>query len=258
MKFRLLIILTLSTIPSFGQDIEKIIFTSQQADEPPTKQGRPKYKIEFKRQVSGDFTTSDFYEGKKKKRLTTETKIDRERTKRAIKWQTIDKRNFTALELEFDPRTLKTGTYKNELSFDIPTDFIVNVDSFQFCQTYKMTKTISTGGETITVTWISISGQRREFIFNSNDIGEGKFNIKDYLLCYELLHDKVPSEIPYHDFFSNDKLTDILLNYQKTVECEGYYYKEYTDKNPNLTPQDRRTKKGWDFVEYMRQRNIKE
>ncbi len=67
------------TIPSFGQDIEKIIFTSQQADEPPTKQGRPKYKIEFKRQVSGNLLTSEFYENKKKKRLKTETIIDKER-----------------------------------------------------------------------------------------------------------------------------------------------------------------------------------
>jgi hypothetical protein len=258
MKFRLLIIWTLLTIPSFGQGIEKIIFTSQQADEPPTKQGRPKYKIEFKRQIGGDLVTSAFYENKKKKRLKTETVIDKERFERVIKWQTTHKKNFTPLELEFDPRTLKTGTNKNELNFDIPTDFNVNIDSFQFCQTYKLTKNISTGGETITVTWINDSGQRSEFIFNSNDIGEGKFNIKDYLLCYELLRDKVPSEIPYHDFFSNDKLTDILLNYQKTVECEGYYFKEYTDKNPNLTPQDRRTKKGWDFVEYMRQRTIKE
>jgi hypothetical protein len=257
MKFRLLIIWTLLTIPSFGQDIEKIIFTSQQADEPPTKQGRHKYKIEFKRQTSGDLVTSDFYENKKKKRLKTETVIDKGRLEGVIKWQTTNKMNFTPLELDFDPRTLKAGTKKNELNFDIPTDFNVNIDSFQFCQTYKLTKTISTGGETITVTWINISGQRSEFIFNSNDIGEGKFNIKDYLLCYELLRDKVPVEIPYHDFFSNDKLTDILFNYQKTVECEGYYYKEYTDKNPNLTPQDRRTKKGWDFVEYMRQRTIK-
>ena len=250
--------MTLLTIPSFGQDIEKIIFTSQQADEPPTKQGRLKYKIEFKRQVSGNMVTSEFYENKKKKRLKTEAIIDKERIERVIKWQTTDKNNFTSLELEFDPRTLKTETNKNELNFDIPTDFNVNIDSFQFCKNYELTETISTGGETITVTLINVSGQRSEFIFNSNDIGVGKFNIKAYLLCFELLRDKVPSEIPYHDFFSNDKLTDILLYYQKTVECEGYYYKEYTDRNPNLTPKDRRTKKGWNFVEYMRQRNIKE
>lgn len=257
MKFRLLIILTLLTIPSFGQDIEKIIFTSQQADEPPTKQGRPKYKIEFKRQVGGDLVTSDYFENKKKKKLKTGTLINKGRIESIIEWKKIDKRTFTQSDLEFDAMILKTGTNKNKLNFDIPTDFIVKVDSFQFCQTYKMIETNSTGGETITVTWINNLGQTSEFIFDSNDIGVGKFNMKDYLFCYTLLRDKIPNEIPYHDFFSTDKLTDILLYYQKTVECEGYYYKEYTDRNPNLTPQDRRTKKGWDFVEYMRQRTIK-
>jgi hypothetical protein len=256
MKFRLLIILTLLTIPSVGQDIEKIIFTSQQGDEPPTKQGRPKYKIEFVKQVSGDLVTSDYYENKKKRKLRTKTVLDKERIESVVKWQTTDKRIFTQSDLEFDVMTLKTEAKKNGLYFEIPTDFFVKVDSFQFCQTYKMTKTISTGGETITVTWINNLGQRSEFIFDSNDIGVGKFNMKDYLFCYTLLRDKIPNEIPYHDFFSRDKLTDILVNYQKTVECEGYYFKEYTDRNPNLTPQERRTKKGWDFVEYMKQRTI--
>ncbi len=248
--------MTLLTIPSVGQDIEKIIFTSQQGDEPPTKQGRPKYKIEFVKQVSGDLVTSDYYENKKKRKLRTKTVLDKERIESVVKWQTTDKRIFTQSDLEFDVMTLKTEAKKNGLYFEIPTDFFVKVDSFQFCQTYKMTKTISTGGETITVTWINNLGQRSEFIFDSNDIGVGKFNMKDYLFCYTLLRDKIPNEIPYHDFFSRDKLTDILVNYQKTVECEGYYFKEYTDRNPNLTPQERRTKKGWDFVEYMKQRTI--
>lgn len=257
MNFRLLIILTLLSIPSFGQDIERIIFTSQQADGPPTNPGRPKYKIEFKRQASGSFVTSYFYENKKKKRLYTETVIGKERIETVTEWQKSGKSNFSPLELGFDPQTLKTEANEIGLNFDIPIDFNVNVDSFQFCQTYKLTKTISTGGETITVIWINDSGQRSEFIFNSNDIGEGKFDMKDYLLCYELLRDKILSEIPYHDFFSIDKLTDILLNYQMTVECEDYYYKEYLDRNPNLSPQDRRTRKGWDFVEYMRKRTVK-
>ena len=258
MKFSLLIIFTLLTIPSVGQDIEKIIFTSQQADEPPTKRGRPKYKIEFRRQLSGDLATSDYYENKKRKKLYKGLTIEKERLERVKIWQTTDKRIFTQSEIAVDVTTLKTGTNNHKLNFYIPTKFIVKVDSFQFCQNYKMTKTISTGGETITVTWVNDLGQKHEFIFDSNDIGEGKVNIKDYLFSYALLSDKIPSEIPYHDFFSQEKLTDILLYYQETVECEGYYYKEYTDRNSNLTPQDKRTRKGWDFVEYMRQRIIKE
>lgn len=258
MKFRLLIILTFLSIPSLGQSVERIIFTSQQADEPPTKPGPLKYKIEFERQVSGDLVTFAFFENKRKKELRTETVIYKEQIEKVKKWQEANKRNFSQSELDFDLMILKTETNMSNLNFDIPTDFNVKVDSFQFCQTYKMAKTISTGGEMITVTWINETGKRNEFIFDSNDVGVGKFNIRDYLFCYVLLKDKIPSEIPYNEFFSKNKLTDILLSYQKIVECEGYYYKEYTNRNPNLTPQDRRTKKGWDFVEYMEQRTFRE
>ena len=118
-----------------------------------------------------------------------------------------------------------------------------------------MTKSISTGGETLTVTLINKKGLKEEFIFDSDDIGKGRFKLEDYIFCYTLLLDKIPNEVPHYNFFSKDKLMDIVLYYQATVECEGYYYKEYTDKNPNMTSKDKRMRIGWNFVEYMGQRN---
>ena len=108
------------------------------------------------------------------------------------------------------------------------------------------------------MTLIYNDGQKKEFIFDSNDIGEGNFNLGDYILCYTLLADKIPNEVPSYGFFSKSKFTDIVLCYQKTVECEGYYYKEFTDKNPTMTSKDKRMMTGWNFVEYMGQRNEKE
>ncbi len=258
MKYILLTILTVLTFPSVGQEIDKVIFTSQQADEPPTKQGRPKYSIEFKRLASDELSTSDFYDGKKKKRLNDKVTIDKNRTEKITEWKKQDKRTFTQSDLDLDITTLKTQTNNHKLNFDLPSDLIVSVDSFQFCQTYKMAKSISTGGETLTVTLIYKDGQKKEFVFDSNDIGGGNFNLRDYILCYTLLADKIPNEVPSYGFFSKSKFTDIVLYYQKTVECEGYYYKEFTNKNPTMTGKDKRMMTGWNFVEYMRQRNGKE
>lgn len=251
-------ILTALTFPSIGQEIDKVIFTSQQADEPPTKQGRLKYSIEFKRLASNELSTSDFYEGKRERSLNDKLTIDEDRTKKITEWGKQDKRTFTQSDLGLDIATLKTQTNNYKLNFDLPTDLIVTVDSFQFCQTYKMTKSISTGGETLSVTLIYNDGQKKEFIFDSNDIGEGNFNLGDYIRCYTLLADKIPNEVPSYGFFSKSKFMDIVLYYQKTVECEGYYYKEFTDKNPTMTSKDKRMMTGWNFVEYMGQRNEKE
>ena len=246
------------TFPSIGQEIDNVIFTSQQADEPPTKQGRPKYSIEFKRLASNELSTFDFYDGKRKRTLNDKLTIDEDRTKKITEWEKQDKRTFTQSDLGLDIATLKTQTNNHKLNFDLPTGLIVIVDSFQFCQTYKMTKSISTGGEKLTVTLIYNDGPKKEFIFDLNDIGEGDFNLRDYILCYTLLADKIPNEVPSYGFFSKSKFTDIVFYYQKTVECEGYYYKEFTDKNPTMTSKDKRMMTGWNFVEYMGQRNEKE
>lgn len=153
---------------------------------------------------------------------------------------------------------MKNQTSNYELNFEIPTNLIVKIDSFQFCQPYKLTKTISTGGETLNVTFIFKTGAKQEFAFDSNDIGQGKFNLQHYILCDYLLTDKLPNDITGYWFFTKSKLADIVLYYQKTVECEGFYYKEFTDKNPDMAPRDKRMKTGWNFVQYMEQRNMKE
>lgn len=67
------------------------------------------------------------------------------------------------------------------------------------------------------------------------------------------MNDRIPAELLHFNFFSKEKLAEIVVHYRKTVECEGYYYQEYADKN-QLTGKERRMKVGWNFVEYMRHR----
>jgi hypothetical protein len=258
MKRKLVIVLLLlNVIPSIGQDIEKIIFTSQQADEPPTKLGRSKYQIEFTKQKNGDLLATDYYENKRGIKLKGELIITREQIETFKQWMKEGKNRFALSDLSLDTVTLKTHAGQ-QLNFEFPTNLVVVVDSFQFCQNYKLTKTISTGGEITTVTFVDNRGQREEINFDSGDIGEGKFKLKDYILCYSLLRDKIPHEIPYYTFFSKSKMIDIIFHYQKTIECEGYYYKEFTNQNPQMTSQEKRKMTGWDFVKYMEQRNKKQ
>jgi len=256
MKCRLLFILTLLTISCFGQEFEKIIFTSQQADEPPTKQGRPKYTIEFLGQSSGDFVATDFHKDKKRKKLNRKVSIDKERIEKITEWEKSDKMFFGQSELGFDISALKLQS-NYELNFDIPIDLTVNVDSFQFCRTYNHIKSITIGGQTLTVTLVPKSDQKVEFVFDEGT-KDDNFNLQDYFLCYKLLGNIIPDEVPSYGFFSKSNFMDIVLYYQKIVECEGFYYKEYTDKNPNMTAKDRRMKTGWNFIEYMGQRNKNE
>src|SRR5687767_13979545 len=129
MKHLLLIILTILTFPSVGQEIEKIIFTSQQADEPPAKHGRPTYTIQFNRQKSGEFIASDFSVYKKKKKLKDKVTIEKERIEKITDWKNQNKKTFSQSDLGLDVSDLtRQNNYK--LNFNIPFNLIVQVDSF--------------------------------------------------------------------------------------------------------------------------------
>ena len=256
MKYGLLTILILWTInPCLAQGIEKIVIVSQKADEPPTKPGPAEYRIEYKINSDGDFIATDVKKDSKKRRLSEIKKIEGQRIKKIQHWENSKKVNFTILDLSIDRETLEFEAQKSNyrLNFPIPGEFVLNVDSFKFCQNYIMTKSTSTGGERISVTMRSKSTPTAQFFFYANDIGRGEFKLKEYIFGYAILNDRIPDEFPHFNFFSKEKLAEIVVYYQKTVECEGYYYQEYADKN-QLTGKERRMKEGWDFVEYMRER----
>lgn len=93
-----------------------------------------------------------------------------------------------------------------------------------------------------------------KFVFGSNDLGMGLFDLKGYLYSFLLLSDKIPNQVYQYDHFTPNNFADIILACYKTVECEGFYYNEFTDRNPTRTPAENRLMKDWDFVEYMKQR----
>ena len=92
----------MAIIPSVGQQIERIILTSQRANEPPTKQGYPKFRIEFKRNKNNQFVAVEMYENKKKIRLQSNSTIESDVIKKVVDWRMIDNKYFTQTDLEFE------------------------------------------------------------------------------------------------------------------------------------------------------------
>jgi hypothetical protein len=242
--------------PSLGQAVEKILLVSQEADEPPAKPEPVKYSIAYEIRSDEDLVATHIKKDNEQSKLSGVAKIEKQRIDEISEWNNIKKANFTIFDLGIDRQKIELAAENSnhELNFALPDEIVLDVDSFHFCQNYKMTKNMSTGGERISVTMLAKSQPTAQFTFHSNDLGRGEFELKDYIFCYAVLNGAIPDEFPHFNFFSKEKLADVVVYYQKTVECEGYYYQEYADKN-QLTGKERRMKVGWNFVEYMKQRD---
>lgn len=239
----ILMLIFCGTLSSIGQDIQSIVLTSIKADEPPTKQGQSEYSIIFHR--SREILKS------------TESIIAGQQVKNVNQWRKENKKIFTLPELGVTHEELISvaSTEKIELAFDIPKGLALNIDSFLFCQNYKMTKTISTGGFEVSVKLISENKTENIFKFDSNDIGDGGFDLQAYLFCHELFKNVEFPDKVLTDFFSKENLVNTIVYYQSVVECEGFFYKEFVSKNPGRTSKENRMMNGWNFAEYLQNRN---
>ncbi|WP_111670042.1 hypothetical protein [Algoriphagus litoralis] len=117
-----------------------------------------------------------------------------------------------------------------------------------------MIKSFSTGGYKLSVKITYQTGTSNYFEFGSNDLGMGRLDLKGFIYSYQLLTERIPDQVYQYGFFTKDSFEDIILYYVKTIECEGFYYNEFTDRNPKRTPAENRMRKGWDFLEYMKMR----
>jgi hypothetical protein len=241
---------------SFSQRIDRVVLTSNMADEPPTSQGPDVYLLEFKRDGSGSFIITDHQINNVRTNLKQSVLIPGSEVDTVTKWLAIGKKFFKLNDFELTNDMLISGATASQyqFTFGIPSDFVVSIDSFLLCQKYRVKKTVSTGGFSINVKLVANSGTETFFRFDSNDIGESKFDLNGYLLSYRILNKRIPDEFPHHDFFSPENLVQILLHYQKTVECEGYYYQEFTKRHPNRSSLENRMMTGWNFGDYMKGR----
>ncbi|MBL0744420.1 hypothetical protein [Chryseolinea lacunae] len=263
-SFLKFIVLTLplfaTAVPSWGQVVKKIILTSQMVDEPPTKEGRrPLYALEFKKDENGDFVASTMHKDKKEIALRETAMLTKDSVARVLQWKTAGKNLFTPDELGLDYNTLKTAAKASryDLNFELPRDFVIRIDSFNFCFPYKTTYTISIGGITLAMQVLYESGPPLELILNSYDTDTNKSNLINYFICSTLFRNHLPSEFPHNNFLSEYESIEMVLYYQKTIECEGFYYKEFIDQHPTMTAKEKRMKANWDFGVYLKQRKRK-
>lgn len=186
--------------------------------------------------------------------------IEKERIKIIKEWRTNNLKQFKPSDFGLNDELIRNRAKDKDFktTFELPDNLQLQTDSFSLCQRWKMTKSHSTGGHQLELTINFTNGETDKFEFGSNDLGMGQFNLRGYLYSYILLSDRIPNQVHQYGFFTQDSLTDLILTYFKTVECEGYYYNEFTDKNPKRTPQENRMMTGWNFVEYMKQRSKKE
>ncbi|MDJ1494586.1 hypothetical protein QNI19_16695 [Cytophagaceae bacterium DM2B3-1] len=137
---------------------------------------------------------------------------------------------------------MKDSSY--HLHAPIPDDSLIRADKFMFCQPYVFTRKISTGGFHFTLKWLTETGVRLHYQFDSNAMGMAAFPLANYLCAYTLLRDRLPSGFPESTFFSKNNLMDILPYYYQTIECEGGYYKEFIHKNTGRTTKENNLRTG--------------
>ncbi len=138
---------------------------------------------------------------------------------------------------------------KNTLNSE---NLIVSIDSFNICKEYRQLKTITIGGFRISFLIKDQMGELFSFMYDSSYPDE--FDLKGYLTLFPTFVNKLPKNFPGATLFSESFLKQKLEEYSIIIHCEDFYYQEFINKYPNRTPQQNRTREGWNFEQYLRER----
>lgn len=250
------LVLLLCETMAFGQTIQSITLEMQQDNEPPTIPGPALYRIDFQKSATGDFIATRYFENRKKKKLATQVVLEKDRVAKVFQWIQQNQQQFPLAEMGVTRAELvEQSKEKNYyLSFDIPDDSLIRVDSFAFCQNYQMKHVLSTGGSRIKYSLVDDLGKETSFEIESLIHWNKHLNLQHYLFGYQLLNGKIPAVFSNLNLFSKSFVLEVLGFYFQMLECEGYYFKEFKGKYPKRTVAENNTKAGWNFVEYMKQR----
>lgn len=258
MKHILIILLLISFSQILvGQNIEEISVQVSHADEPPTKHGPQVFEISFvsngSKNLSTDYYTNK-YRKKKKVKLQEPIVIEAHQLENFNNWVSTYKSEFLLNELgvDFSKLGLSNSSYKTE--FKIKEEKI-RIDSFNICKGWQKLRSISTGGFSIKVQMMKDGDSSEILNFDSNDIGMFKLDLQSLLIIQPILQNKIPEEMGTDGLFDEESLIELLNYYYKVVECEGFYYNEFIEQTPGRTKAENRTMAGWNFSEYMNQRN---
>jgi hypothetical protein len=244
-----MMLVTLNEAPE--KQVKRIVLTYQESDEPPVSGGRPEYKMIFNGYKS-QLGSVIYSVGKNQIPFKDTLLLSPSFAKTVTEWAR-DKERFSlddlGLKNEQVGDTLTAKRYG--LVLPTPTNLIVDIDSLSICRAYSIKQIVSTGGDHISVS--ILYGDHEDKIEFDNDNLLSKFDLKGYIICYVIFSEILPEAFPAYKFFSEETLVNLVNQYQKIIECEGYYYQEYVSKHPELNTRDRRMMKGWDFKKYLRE-----
>jgi len=253
---QIIIFLLLFSFNLKSQDITGLVYISKEADEPPTRDGRPTYKIVFKPDEKGNFIANNFKKDRKNIKVR-EITISNTKLKSAINQKLSDKRAFPINEFIIDLDELNKSIEDHDfvLIKSISDSLILKIDSFNYCNQFVSLKSFLIGGYNNYIYATFASGDTLTlFDFDLGDLGLREFQFRDYLISYQLIGNIIPIEFPFSEYFHEEKFREVVLYYLQTIECEDFWYNEFIKENPNRTPRENRMKVDWDFRKYINSR----
>jgi hypothetical protein len=248
-RYGSMMVVTVADYPA--TQVQRIVLTYKKSDEPPVVGGTPEYSMIFNLDNT-QLISASYSVGKDRLPLEDTLSCSPSLVKTITEWAK-DKQRFSLNDLGLTRGRIEDSIAIKKYGLVLPTpdDLVVNLDSLSICKAHLMKHVVSIGGDHVEVSIIyNNHGEKFEF---DNDNLSNSFDLKGYIICYAIFNDILPEEFPAYNFFSEQILVGLLNQYQKIVECEGYYYKEHTSKHPDLSARDRRMMKGWDFKKYLKE-----
>lgn len=238
---------------STGQGIETIVVY---ADNASGVNAKVLGKIEFRKDKAGNFVARNYRINNKQRRANPKLIIDSKSVTKMYEWK---RRNgFTLAELAtgYSMTIDSLAPPRGYTNFEIRRDKAIQIDSFMFCQTYDQTGRIDDIPRyRMTVALLGAGDDKEMYEFDTDDTEMRRINLRDYLMCFQILNDKLPGDFKYFNMFTKERFTRKIWYALRTVECEEFYYQEFMEKYPGRTNGENRMRVGWDFVKYMGERD---
>lgn len=219
-----------------SQTFNIIEITARQHDEPPSKEGRPAHQLTFK--LEGDELALSSYNIANSPVSTNTFTVSR---------ILID----SLSELLNNPRT--NFILRREVAGEQLQPIEIDIDSMKYCKSFSQTRTLSTGGTSLTIRVKNGTKELWEFELDSSE--PDNFDFQKYLTVYPVLQNNLPDNLPGANFFDDVYLMMKVSEYLETINCEDFYYREFVNEHPERTPQQNRTRTGWNFKEYLKSRS---
>ncbi|ANQ48580.1 hypothetical protein MY04_1203 [Flammeovirga sp. MY04] len=243
-------------------DLTSIIVESQQSNEPHVKGGHTIYSLCFTKNENGDFISNEIVYQKDKKnkvnRLNNTITISKKAVETFLYSLNEDKSQFKLQDLGLAHEKLDTNInvdHSSALTFTktINDDFLFDIDSFSYCNSFQSIKKHIIGGKFFTLKLLTKEGKETILDISTGDLNlNNPIRLRNYFIVYPMLKGKLPTDFFNHEYFNEDRLLLELTNYLKVIECEDYYYEEFKKQHPDRTHQENRMRVGWDFEEYFK------